>query len=137
MDKNKLKEGVSIKEIEGFGKKYRFEIFFLAYFILASFFTFLFFGASWSIYLAGLGGILGVFLPRKLEKASQACFRFVFKQERITQIILGIVGVIVSIFLPPLIFFMLGLMGGFGVFTTASGVHGTKVHTEEHHHEEF
>lgn len=108
------KEGMSVQELENFGRKYRFEIFFLVYFILATFFTFVFFGAAWSIYLAGIGGVLGIWLPAKVEKAAQGSFHFVLKQEKMTQIILAVVGVVVAFFLPPLVFFLLGLMGGMG-----------------------
>jgi len=120
MDK-KLTEGVSVQELENFGKKYRFEIFFVVYFLLATLMTFLFFGAAWSIFLAGVGGILGIWLPKKIEKAAKAAFQFVYKQEKATKLILAIVGVIVSFFLPPLVFFFMGLMGGVGMHAAASG----------------
>lgn len=121
MDK-KLKEGVSVQELENFGKKYRFEIFFVLYFLLATLLTFIFFGAAWSIFLAGVGGILGIWLPNKIEKAAKAAFGFVFKQEKATKLVLAIVGVIISFFLPPLVFFFLGLVGGTGIHKAASSV---------------
>ena len=121
MDK-KTKEGVSVQELENFGRKYRFEIFFILYFVLATLLTFLFFGPAWSIFLAGVGGILGVWLPKKIAKAAKAAFQFVFKQEKATKLILAIVGAIVSFFLPPLIFFCIGLMGGMGIHRVASKV---------------
>lgn len=121
MDK-KLKEGVSVQELENFGKKYRFEIFFVLYFLLATLLTFIFFGAAWSIFLAGVGGILGIWLPNKIEKAAKAAFGFVFKQEKATKLVLAIVGVIISFFLPPLVFFFLGLVGGTGMHKAASSV---------------
>jgi hypothetical protein len=119
MDK-KFKEGVSVQELENFGKRYLFEIFFVLYFLIATLLTFLFFGAGWSIFLAGIGGIIGIWLPQKVEKAARASFHFVFKQEKITKIILGVVGLIISFFLPPLIFFFLGLLGGTGMQIAAS-----------------
>ena len=128
MDK-KLKEGVSVQELENFGKKYRFEIFFVLYFLLATLLTFIFFGPAWSIFLAGVGGILGMWLPSKIEKAAKAAFGFVFKQEKVTKLVLAVVGVIISFFLPPLVFFFLGLLGGAGMFKTASAV--TKIHHDE------
>jgi len=121
MDK-KFKEGVSVQELENFGKRYLFEIFFVLYFLIATLLTFLFFGPGWSIFLAGLGGIIGIWLPQKVEKAARACFHFVFKQEKITKLILGVVGLIVSFFLPPLIFFFLGLLGGTGMQIAASKI---------------
>jgi len=121
MDK-KLKEGVSVQELENFGKKYRFEIFFVLYFLLATLLTFIFFGAAWSVFLAGVGGILGIWLPKKIEKAAKAAFGFVFKQEKATKLVFAIVGVIISFFLPPLVFFFLGLVGGTGMHKAASSV---------------
>ena len=114
------KEGVSVQDLENFSKKYRFEIFFLLYFILATFFSFIIFSAGWSIYLGGLGAVLGVWLPEKVEKLSRGLFHFVFKQEKMTQIVLAVVGIIVSIFLPPLIFLCVGLLGGMGVYQQAA-----------------
>lgn len=125
MDK-KLKEGMSVQELENFGKKYRFEIFFVLYFLLATLLTFLFFGATWSVFLAGVGGIIGTWLPGKVEKAAQGAFRFIFKQEKATKIILAVVGIIISFFLPPLVFFCMGLMGGTGMHGAASKVGSTR-----------
>ncbi|MDN3508533.1 MAG: hypothetical protein P0S93_00630 [Candidatus Neptunochlamydia sp.] len=121
MDK-KLKEGVSVQELENLGKKYHFEIFFVLYFLLATLLTFIFFGAAWSIFLAGIGGILGIWLPNKVEKAAKGAFHFVCKQEKATKLVLAIVGVVVSFFLPPLVFFFLGLLGGTGMHKARSTV---------------
>jgi len=121
MDK-KIKEGMSVQELENFGKKYRFEIFFILYFLLATLLTFLFFGATWSVFLAGVGAIIGVWLPAKIEKAAKAAFHFVYKQEKITRLILAIVGAVLSFFLPPLVFFCMGLMGGAGMNRAAGMV---------------
>lgn len=121
-DPGPSKEGMSVRELESFGKKYRLEIVFLVYFVLATIFSAVFFGMGWSIYLAGIGGILGIFFPLKIESLSQGVFGFVFKQERATQITLAVVGLIISFFLPPLIFFLLGLMGGMGTHRQANRV---------------
>ena len=121
MDK-KPKEGVSVQEIENFGKKYHFEIFFAVYFLVATLLTFIFFGAAWSIFLAGIGGIIGIWIPNKVEKALKGAFQFVYKQEKATKLILAIVGVVVSFFLPPLIFFFLGLVGGSAMYKAASTI---------------
>jgi uncharacterized membrane protein YjjP (DUF1212 family) len=117
-----IKEGIKIQELEKFTKKYRFEVFFCLAFILASFFSFIFFGAAWSIYLTGLGGILGMWLPTRIEKFGHFTLQFIFKQEKITQIVLAVVGLIFSIFLPPLIFFFLGLMGGKDIHIQAAKI---------------
>ncbi|MEM7175959.1 MAG: hypothetical protein AAF443_08585 [Chlamydiota bacterium] len=118
MDK-KLKEGISVQELENFGKKYQFEIFFVLYFVLATLLSFLFFGPGWSIFLCGIGAVLGILMPDKMDKAAKAAFGFVAKQEKVTKLILGVAGAIISFFLPQLIFFVLGLMGGKGIYNSA------------------
>ena len=90
--------------------------------MLATLLTFIFFGAAWSIFLAGIGGILGIWLPNKVEKAAKGAFHFVYKQEKATKLVLAIVGVVVSFFLPPLVFFFLGLLGRTGMHKAASAV---------------
>ncbi|MCB1118164.1 MAG: hypothetical protein KDK50_06260 [Chlamydiia bacterium] len=113
------KDGMSVKEIENFARKYTYEVFFSLVFILASFFSMVMFGVTWCIYLACLGGILGVWFPVKVEKAIRSIFLFVNKQQKPTMLVLGVVGLIVAIFLPPLVFFVLGLMGGKGLYRFA------------------
>lgn len=112
MDGNKLKEGVSVKEIESFAKKHRFEVFFCLIFVLACFFSFVMWGPWWTIIAATAGGVLGVLMPEKIGGMCQKIFQFVFKQEQTTQLVLGIVGLILAIFIPPLIFLTMGLHGG-------------------------
>lgn len=106
------KEGVTVKELENFGKRYSFQIFFCLAFILASFFSFVFWGAAWSVYLAGLGGVVAIWIPAHVNRIIQSTFRFCYKQEKVTRIIIGCAGIIVSIFLAPLIFLSIGLMAG-------------------------
>jgi hypothetical protein len=109
---NKSKEGISVKELEGFAKKYRFEVFFCLLFVFTCFFSFVFFGAGWAVILGSIGGIIGTLIPVKIESFVKSMFRFVFKQETTTQLILGAVALIVAIFLPPLIFLLMGLNAG-------------------------
>ena len=118
MDPNKLKEGVSVKEIENFTKKHRFEVFFCLAFVLACFFSFVFF-SSWTVIIATLGAILGVVAPAKLDMMLKTAFAFVFKQEQVVQLVLGVVGLILSIFLPPVIFFVVGVSGDKYLHNTA------------------
>ncbi len=112
MSGDKPKEGVSVKEIEAFAKKHRFEVFFCLVFILACFFTFVLWGPGWSIIAAAIGAIIGVLLAGKIMQFSKMVFSFVFKQEHTIQLVLGIVGLILAIFIPPLYFLLLGLHGG-------------------------
>jgi len=112
MNGNNKKEGVSVSQIEEFTKKHRFEVVLCLSFVLAFFFSFLFFGTGWAILFAVIGGGLGVIFPRKIEFATKQMFQFVLKQELTTQIVLAVVALIISIFLPPFIFLFLGLNGG-------------------------
>lgn len=112
MAENKNNEGITVKEIERLAKKHRFEVFFCLSFLFACFFSFIFFGIGWAILLASIGGILGVLLPQKIDQMTRKMFQFVFKQESTSQLIFGIVLLIVSIFLPPLVFLLIGMHGG-------------------------
>lgn len=111
MDSNKMKEGVSVKEIENFVKKHRFEVFFGVAFVLGCFFSFVFFTKT-TLFFAAVGAVLGVLLTGQIDSMLKQMFRFVAKQEQTTQFILAIVGWILCIFLPPLIFLLMGLSGG-------------------------
>ena len=119
MDPNKLKEGVSVKEIESFAKKHRFEVFFCLSFVLACFFSFVFF-AAWSLVLAAIGAIVGVALASSVEKMMKNMLGFVLKQEKTTQLVLAAVGLVISIFLPPVIFLLVGLSGGKNLIMSAN-----------------
>lgn len=105
-------EGVSVKEIQNFAMKNKFELFFTLLFILACLFTLVFWGPFFSLFLAALGAIIGILIPARVELFSKKIFQFVLKQEKTTQLVLGIVGFIFAIFLAPLIFLFLGLHGG-------------------------
>lgn len=119
MDEEKKKEGVSVKEIEGYAKRHRFEIFFCILFVLASLFTLVFWGPTLSIFLAGIGAIVGVFLPGKIDQLARNMASKVLQKEKATQLIVGIVGLIVAIFLAPLVFLWLGLHGGHSIIRIA------------------
>ena len=111
MDTKKLKDGVSVKEIEHFAKKHRFEMFFCLALLLARFINFIFL-SGWSPILAGIGGILGVLLAEPMENFFKRAAMFIYKQEDITQLVLGIAGLVLSIFLPMITFLILGVAGG-------------------------
>jgi len=112
MDEEKKKEGMSVKELEGYAKGHRFEIFFCLLFVLASLFTLVFWGPTLSIFLAGIGGVISVFLPSKVENFSRKMAGTLFKKEGTTQMIIAIVALIVAIFVAPLIFLIIGLHAG-------------------------
>lgn len=111
MNEKKYKEGVSVKELESFAKKHRFEVFFCLAFLLSCFFSFVFF-SGWSVILMAIGGILGVVFPAQTDGILKRCSLFFHKQEDLTQLILGVAGLVIAIFLPLIIFFALGACGG-------------------------
>ncbi|HSX12031.1 MAG TPA: hypothetical protein VLF61_00895 [Rhabdochlamydiaceae bacterium] len=110
MDEHK-KEGYTVKEIQNFTMKYKFEVFYCLLFVIASLFT-LVWGARISVFLAGLGAILGVLLPLQVERVLRKITGFVMKQEVITQLVIGVVCLVLAVFLPFLVFLLLGLNGG-------------------------
>ncbi|NGX60197.1 MAG: hypothetical protein KR126chlam3_01366 [Chlamydiae bacterium] len=112
MDEEKKKEGVSVKELEGYAKRHRFEIFFCILFILASLFTLIFWGPTLSVFLTGLGAIISIFIPDKIDQIARKMAHTVLTKEGTTQLIIGIIALIVAIFLAPLIFLLLGLHAG-------------------------
>jgi len=116
MNEKKMKEGVSIKEIESFTKKHRFEVFFCLAFILACFFSFVMWGTGWAMTATIIGAIVGILLHEKIDTLCKKALQFVFKQETMTQLVLAIVMLILAIVIPPIIFLLIGLHGGKDIY---------------------
>ncbi len=110
-DKSK-KEGVTVKEIEGYARGYRYEIFFCALFVLATIFSLVFWGAELSIFFAGIGAIVGSMLAEKISQFHHKVSAMITSKEGAVQLIIGLLALIVAIFLAPVIFLMVGLHGG-------------------------
>ncbi|MCI5051630.1 MAG: hypothetical protein MRY21_00660 [Simkaniaceae bacterium] len=115
-EENKQNDGMSVQEIESMAKKYRFELVFCVTFLLAGIFAYIFNVMGWSILLATIGGIVGICLPKHIDNWMGTCLGFVLKQEKVTQIVIGVVLVIISIFLSPIIFLLMGIMGGVEIY---------------------
>jgi len=115
---NGKKDGFSIKEIEGFTRKHRVEVFFILSFFLALLFGYVFF-RKWTLPLTGIGGILGILIPAQIESFTKKIYRLIFSQELPTQLIIAGGLLAVSIFLPFLIFLLLGLHGGKSMYYLA------------------
>lgn len=118
MNKNKfsekLKEGVSVQEIEDFARKYSTEVFSVLALIIgaiSSVFNF-FTGPGWTIIFTALGAILGIFFPAPVEKGLKQLYDFTYKQEKMTQFILGGVKIVIAIFIPFILFGVFGLLAG-------------------------
>lgn len=112
MDGNK-KEGVSVKEIEAFAKKHRYEVFLCLLFFFAGIFSlFGSFGRGWCLLFAMAGAILGALLPIKMEHIVRKTVHFGFKQDKTLQIVLGVVALIVAFIIPFVVFLLVGVAGG-------------------------
>lgn len=120
MDGNK-KEGMSVKEIEEFAKRHRFEVFFCLVFLFACIFGIVgSFRPGWSIFLGMAGGILGIILPVKTDFLLKKVFQFIFRQDKTVQIVLGVVALILACIVPFLIFLIVGIVGGRAIHQMAS-----------------
>jgi fatty acid desaturase len=110
----KLKEGVSVQEVEEFARKYTTEVFTVLAVVIgaiSSMFDF-FTGPSLTILFIAVGIVLGVFFPVPVERGVKQLYTFTYKQEKTTQLILGAVQIIVAIFIPFLLFGIIGLLAG-------------------------
>lgn len=111
---DKIKEGVSVQEVEDFARKYTMEVFSVLAIVFGSissmydFFT----GPKLTICFAAIGIIVGIFFPVPAEKALKQFYSFAYKQEKTTQLILGCVKIIVGLFIPFVLFGAVGLLAG-------------------------
>ena len=110
----KLKEGVSVKEIEDFTRQHTIEVFSILAIIIATitscwdFFT----GPKISVFFFALGAIVSILFPVVIERALKQLYNFMLKQEKSTQLILGAVKIVIAIFIPFILFAVLGLLAG-------------------------
>lgn len=111
---DKMKEGISVQEMEDFARKYTMEVFSVLAIVIGSissmfdFFT----GPKLTIAFIAIGVILGIFFPVPVEKGLKQFYSFSYKQEKMTQIILGVVKIIVGLFIPFILFGFIGLLAG-------------------------
>jgi hypothetical protein len=111
---DKMKQGVSVNELEGFANKNTTIIFSSLAVIIGAisssydFFT----GPRLTILFLAIGVLIAMFFSAPVERGLKQLYRFTFKQEKLTEIILGVVKIIVAIFIPFLYFGLLGLLAG-------------------------
>jgi hypothetical protein len=111
---DKVKEGVSVQEVEDFARKYTAEVFTVLAIVIGSissmydFFT----GPKMTIGFIAIGMILGIFFPAPVEKTLKQYYSFSYKQEKMTQMILGLVSIVIGLFIPFILFGFLGLLAG-------------------------
>ena len=118
--------GVSMEQLEEMAKRYKFEVFFCIAFVFATLFSYIFNVSGWSLLLSAGGAVVGMLLPMHTEKVSSAILKFVCKQEKVTQIIIAIALILLSIILPPVTFLLIGVMGG-------KAIHRDTVHHKGQH----
>ncbi|NGX34563.1 MAG: hypothetical protein K1060chlam1_00916 [Candidatus Anoxychlamydiales bacterium] len=134
----KIKEGVSVEEIEKFARKYTNEVFLILALIIATissifgFFT----GPIWSLIFAGLLAIVGIALPMQVGKFLKKLLKFQAKSPKTTIIIIGIVRIILAVFIPFILFAEIGLLAGYSFHTTTRELQGLEEHHSEEHHSE-
>ena len=120
MDENQKKDGVSVKEIEEFAKKNKFEVFFCVMFVLACIFgLFGFFKSGWNIVAMSAGGVLSVIFTLKVDALLRKTMEFLLRRDTTMQIVFAIVSLVLTIFLPFLVFLLLGLFGGKAMYRQA------------------
>jgi len=113
MDDNKSKDSLSMKELGELAKKNRFEVFFCLIFLIACLFGIVgYVKPGWSLFSTVVGSILGILFPFKMDLVIKSTFHFIFKQEKTVFIVLGVGILVLSIFVPFLIFAFLGIIGG-------------------------
>lgn len=111
---DKFKEGVSVQEVEDFARKYTTEVFSVLAIVIAaisSMYDF-FIGPRFTIAFLTIGLIFGVFFPSPVERGLKQFYSFSYKQEKMSQLILGIVKIVVGLFIPFVIFGAVGLLAG-------------------------
>jgi uncharacterized membrane protein len=111
---DKIKEGVSVHEIETFARKYTTEAFIILAIIIgatSSIFGF-FTCAKTAIFFAAIGSIVSISFPDAILVFEKKYFEFVAKQEKPAQIAIGIVKIAIALFVPFITFAQIGLLAG-------------------------
>jgi len=111
---DKIKDGVSVQEMEDFARKYTTEVFTVLALVIAaisSMFDY-FTGPKLTIIFLTIGTLLGIFFPAPVEKGLKQLYSFTFKQEKMTQVVIGVVKIIIAIFIPFVLFGIVGLLAG-------------------------
>ncbi len=118
MDKDKftqkIKEGISMQEIENFVKNNTMAIFsVVAVFVAMISSNFHFFtGSTFSIFCLSIAAIATVIFPIPMEKLLKIVFHFTSNQEKTTQMVLGGIKILAGLFVPFVYFAFLGIMAG-------------------------
>lgn len=112
-DNQENKSGFTVSELEGTAKKYATEIGLALIFIVTGIFTLIWGGAMmvWSIILCMILAIVGALIPDSMMVWMSKSLDFIYK-EKVMLIVSGIVLIIIGLFIPVLIFSLVGLIAG-------------------------
>jgi hypothetical protein len=105
-------EGISVKEIEEYAKKNKFPVAIALGVFLACLFSIFLSMTKLSIITLSVGALVGIFLPGKIAFLAKKMYSFIGKQEKTTQLVIGCVFLVLSIFFPPAVFALMGLHAG-------------------------
>lgn len=112
-NEQKPRDGFTVSELENKIKKYGIEISLCTVFVLTAIFTLVWGGAMilWSILLCMILGIIGALFPKQVKKILHSGLELACK-EKVSAIATAIIGILISIFLPLVIFAFVGLIAG-------------------------
>ena len=110
----RIKEGISPGQLENFARKHTPEVFStVALFLgaISSIFDF-FTGPGWSILFCTIGTIVAISFPAATEQKLKKIYEFSLSQDKMTEMILGGVKIVLAIFLPFIYFGLVGMLAG-------------------------
>ncbi|MCH9811171.1 hypothetical protein K0U07_00235 [bacterium] len=107
------KKGFTVSELEGTAKKYASEIGLGVIFAVTAIFTLIWGGAMmvWSILLCMILAIIASLVPGSMMDGISKALDFIYK-DKVMLVVTGVVLLIIAIFIPVLIFALIGLISG-------------------------
>lgn len=113
MSDEKPRNGFTVSELEAKFKKHGLEVTLCAIFILSAIFTLIWGGAMvlWSILLSMILAIVGALFHVPIKKFLHVNAEKIYK-EKTACIVVAVVGVLLSIIFPVIIFAIIGLVAG-------------------------
>lgn len=112
-DNKPKKGGFTVGELGGKMRKYGLEISLCVILALSGIFAVIYGGSMlvWAALLSMICAIVGVLVPKSMHKAISQSLKFIYR-EKVTSIIILVVGILISIILPIIIFAIVGLFAG-------------------------
>ena len=112
-NKDSNSKGFTVSQIEGQVKKYASEIGLCVIFAVSAIFTLIWSGSMmiWSIILCMALAIIGTLIPSYMNDGINKIVDFIYR-DKIVLIVAGVVLLIIAIFIPVIIFAIVGLLSG-------------------------